>query len=296
VTARDATRRAMQRLLDLGGVRAESHERRTTWRHHWLEAGAGGGRPLVLIQGAGGGAANWYRLFEMLGRDRRLLAPELPGFGLSDPVNPQPPLGVQGADLMLDWLEAVLPGTAVDLLSTSFGGLVALRMAQRRPERIARLVLLNAAGLGRELAVAARLAAHPALHGLLERPSRAGTRVLLRALLTSVRLPADHEDALVEYMVAAAAGGAGAVLAAALGHFADLGGQREILSDDELRGLVPPVLIVWGGRDRFLAPSHGVRAAALIPDARRVVLDEVGHSPNWEAPDDVLSAVRAFLE
>src|SRR5690606_8268421 len=138
------------------------------------------------------------------------------------------------------------------VLGTSFGGLAALRLAQRRPERVERLVLLDAAGLGRDLPVLVKLTCVPLLGPALLRPSRAGTRWLLDRVLTSRRLPREHAAALADYLFWSARTGDVRVLVRAMAEFCDFGGQREVLSDDELAALRPPTLILWGAEDRFL--------------------------------------------
>lgn len=286
----------MHTLLELGGARVE--EAWTELPHgRMLHVEAGEGKPLILLQGAGGGAANWYRLLARLSGTRRVLAPELPGFGLSEPVAPRSPLGAQAADVMLSWLEARDIDERFDVVATSFGGLVALRLALAAPERVHRIVLLNSVGLGRGLAWPVRCAGLPLVRDTVRSPSRRGTALLFDTLLTSDRsqLPAEHRDAIIEYTWRTARLAAGAELATALWQFADLRGQREVLGPDELRRIEAPVRILWGAADRFLPCRHGIRAAGLIPRATCDLLTRVGHSPNWEAPDRVLEATAAFL-
>ncbi len=291
-----ATRDAMQTLLGLERVSArEVFTELPHGRVFHLEAGAG--PPLVLFQGAGGGAANWYRLLGPLSRSRRVLAPELPGFGLSDAVTARAPLGEHAAEILSAWLDANVPGGAVDIVATSFGGLVALRLAAARPDRVSHAVLLNAAGLGRGVAAPVRAAGLPVVRELLRTPSRWGTALLFRTLLTSdrSRLPPAHQAAIIEYTWRATQRGAGRQLAEALAMFANLRGQREVLSSADLARIRCPVLIVWGAADRFLPARHAARAARAIPTARSVLLGGIGHSPNWEAPAEVLREIDAFL-
>lgn len=257
---------------------------------------SGSGRPLVLLQGAGGGAANWYRLIGPLSQERRVLAPELPGFGISDRIAVREPLGGSAAEVLREWLAARIGEEAFDLVATSFGGLVALRLAERTP-LMERLVLLNATGLGRGVCLPARLASLPGMRRITSAPSRAGATLLLRLLLTSdrSRLDAAQERALVEYQWRTARAGAGSVLAESLRYFAGLRGQREVVTPAELARIRIPVLILWGTRDRFLPLRHGRRAAAALADGRFTTLEGAGHSPNWEDPEGVLAHVRPFL-
>ncbi|MBI4409667.1 MAG: alpha/beta fold hydrolase [Gemmatimonadetes bacterium] len=285
---------AMRRLLALGGVEAKSRFAYVAGaRLHYLEAGAG--EPLVLLQGASGGAANWYRVLGPLAAHFRVLALDLPGFGLSDPLNVEAPLGAGGAEVVSAWLGAAAIERCA-LVGTSLGGLLALRLAQREPGRVRRLVLLDAVGLGRELPLLVRCAGLPGLGRLLLRPTRSGTAWLFRRLLTSdrSRLDAAHQAALIDYLWSSARAGDARGMARAVRRFADPGGQREVLTDAELEALRVPVLVVWGERDRFVPLAHALRAAARIPGAELRILAGVGHSPNWEAPEAFLAAALAF--
>lgn len=260
---------------------------------HYLELGDG--PPVVLLHGAGGGAANWFGVMGRLAQRFRVLAPDLPGFGLSAAIEPRAELGRHVAEFVDTWVS----GFGVhrfDLVGTSFGGLVALRLAQRRPDAVGRLVLIDSAGLGREMPAAVRLAGLRVLGPLLLRPSRWGTRWLLRRLMTSGQpLDPSFEPVLLEYLYRTARAGDPALLARAFRLFAGPRGQREVLEDGELAALHAPTLVVWGRRDAFFPPSHAERAAARIPRAMLHWIEHAGHSPNWEAPGAVADAIVDFL-
>ena len=291
---RQALERAQAALYRLGGIEVERF-----WTPlsegavHHVELGRG--RPLLLLHGAGGGGANWYRVMGALAATRRVLAPDLPGFGFSDPVALRTPLGVRAAEHLEGWLDARAIRSC-DVVGTSFGALAAMRLAQGVRVRVDRLVLIDAVGLGAELPWLVRCAC-TRLGGpaLARSTTRAGTRFLLRSLLTSTRLPADHEDALISYLAASAQLDTTRHLERALRGFGALRGQSEILSDGELRALRVPTLLLWGERDRFVPTSHGARAARNLPHATLHVIAGAGHSPNWERPDEVSAALLAFL-
>lgn len=290
---RAAVEQAMRRLLAAAGADAESRWCMLDGRRiHYLEAGAG--PAVVLIHGAGGGAANWFGVLRRLAGRFRVLAPDLPGFGLSDPIEPRDRLGPQVAEVVDAWLRRI--GVRRPCLAgTSFGGLVALRLAQRRPDGISRLALIDSAGLGAELPALVRVAAVRLLGRFVLRPSTRGTAWLLRRLLTSGRpLDPDVEPALLEYLLRSAEAADRVTLERAYRLFCGPRGQREVLSDAELGALAHPTLVIWGRRDAFFPPSHAERAAARIPGATVRWIADAGHSPNWEAPDDVARALEGF--
>lgn len=63
----------------------------------------------------------------------------------------------------------------------------------------------------------------------------------------------------------------------------------------DLEKITAPALLLWGADDRFSPPSDGLRMAGLMPHARFVELEDVGHLPSLEAPEDCLEALRHWL-
>jgi 2-hydroxy-6-oxonona-2,4-dienedioate hydrolase len=111
--------------------------------HAWGE-----GEPLVLLHGGSGSWTHWIRNVEALAAaGRRVVVPDLPGFGDSA----RPPEG-QDADVvalaMAQGLRHLLGDAPVDVAGFSFGGLVGALMAAGQPERVRRLILIGAPGLG----------------------------------------------------------------------------------------------------------------------------------------------------
>ncbi|HSJ13442.1 MAG TPA: alpha/beta fold hydrolase [Longimicrobiales bacterium] len=282
---------ALARLLELSGCRPTRRWIDLAARLHLLEHGTGA--PLLLLHGGGGGAGNWYRLLAPLGRHARVLAPDFPGFGHSDELPLSLPLGMQAAHLLVQLLDALEIARA-SVLGTSFGGLAALRLARHFPDRVERLVLLDSAGLAAAAPALLWWATRPLIDRWALRPSRAGTRQVLRRLLTSSPLPAEHEDALTDYLSASARAHRQSA-PAALRAFLSGREQREWLDARELAGIAAPVLLLWGERDRFFPVAQARAAARVLPRGQLRVLPGAGHSPNWERPELVLRELEWFL-
>jgi pimeloyl-ACP methyl ester carboxylesterase len=284
---------AMHRLLELGGVDAVSR-----WtdvggvRLHHLECGAG---PVVLLlHGASGGGANWYRLLAPLSRSFRVLAPDLPGFGLSDAIQPAFPLSAAVTRLLREWLHALGVGPLA-VIGTSFGGLIAMRLAAALRSDVGRLVLIDSAGLGRDVGAFMKLASLPLVGRVALRPSRDSTAWMLEHLMTwsGRRLPDVHRETLVDYLWSSAAASDTAMMVRALRLFASVRGQREVVED--VGGISASALIVSGEHDRFFPPEQARHAAGRFPRAQHHLVRAAGHSPNWEAPAELLDLVLPFL-
>ncbi|MGH7751645.1 MAG: alpha/beta fold hydrolase, partial [Gemmatimonadales bacterium] len=141
---------------------------------------AGTGPTVVLVHGAGDYAGAWALVAPQLARRYRVLIPDLPGHGESEPASGPLKLGQ-----VLNGLEALLEqrgGTEpVILVGNSLGGWVALLYAQRHPDRVNRVVSVCGGGPRLELKVS------------LMPANREEARRLMRALLDpSTSTPPDY--------------------------------------------------------------------------------------------------------
>ena len=117
---------------------------------NYHDVGEGDGIPVLLLHGSGAGVsawANWRGLIPVLAEQRRVIAPDLVGFGyttLPDPVR------FEIFDTWIDQILALLDGLEipkVHVVGNSFGGGLALHLAVRHPQRLGRLVLMGAGGV-----------------------------------------------------------------------------------------------------------------------------------------------------
>lgn len=290
-------RAAMWRLMELGGTVRPSLFSRVTSVHgrrvHYLEAGRG--ETVLLLHGAGGGAANWYRLFPALARQYHVIAIDLPGFGLSESLTPQAPLGSQVARYVDEALKNSEGWTgAHHIIGTSFGGLAAFRLAQLHEPKS--LVLIDAAGLWPEAGWGLRISCNPILQSIPFKQTEAGTLWLLRHVLVANRIDPEHEAALADYIYWSNVRTDRRLLARAYTQFAGVRGQFEVFTDSEFRALAQKTLIIWGERDWFLPAPEARRSAALAAGATLRIIPNVGHSPNWEAPDVLLREILDFVK
>lgn len=130
-------------------IEARSHQMQTPCgdgRMEWRIWGSG--RPLVLIHGGAGAWSHWIRNIPEFEGGRLVIAPDLPGLGLSDsPPNPYTPESI--AQIVADGLSHVLPpGQQFDLVGFSFGGMISGLIAKLHGALVRTLTLIGPSGLG----------------------------------------------------------------------------------------------------------------------------------------------------
>ncbi len=217
---------------------------------------------------------------------------DLPGFGLTGPH----PAGDYSIGAYVRFVDAVTRRLGIDdfhLAGNSLGGRIAWNYAVAHPERVNRLLLVDASGypLRRTPSLIFRLAALPGIGDAL---AKLTPRILYRRSLEEVYA----DDSLVDE--------------ALVDRYFELSlreGNREAFlqrvraasrsaRDDPAAALAQigaPTLVQWGGQDEWIPPEHGRRFAEDIPDARLVVYDDLGHVPMEESPARTARDAREFL-
>ena len=293
------------------GVRSEIVEVGGTDVHVLRADGPAGGVPHLLVHGLGGVATNWIEVVAGLAEHGPVVAPDLPGFGRTEPPHPRAsrvPANVAFLRALLrrlGWERAVVHGN-------SMGGMLATLLALRAPEQVERLVLASPAlptsrrrmheidpltlvrflpfavpGAGRVALRAMRARISPEqeweqsaqfLHGDPERLSPELQAIGLENLVSG-RDVHWRLRGLVH---------AGESVVSSL-----LGARTLVRAVDEVTA---PTLVVWGDADRLVGRAVIDHLGERRPDWDLVALPAVGHVPMAEAPDDYLAAVAAFLD
>jgi pimeloyl-ACP methyl ester carboxylesterase len=261
-------------------------------RLHWAEVGRGPGHtPIVLLHGMNDSHLTWRRVAPALALDRRVLMPDLAGYGLSERPDACYELAWH-AKMIARWLEE-LRLEKVDLVGHSFGGGVAQVMLLECPARIRRLVLVASGGLGREVNVALRLASLP---GVVERWGQRfmglGTRLVLRGQRAGF---SPHE--IAELCAMNESAGSARAFARTVRDVIDWRGQRRTFfqrSGDLTE--IPPMAIFWGSRDSMIPAAHGRAFAESVDGVEFALFEDCGHYLHHEQPADFVRVLRAFLD
>jgi pimeloyl-ACP methyl ester carboxylesterase len=255
---------------------------------------AGTGPAVLLIHGLGGTRRTWRHLIPGLACTHTVIAPDLPGHGLSDPPAGDYSLGAHACamrDLLL-----TLGYPRASIVGHSLGGGVALQSAYQFPERTERLVLISSGGLGAEVTPILRAATLPGadtvVAGLSAIPAALTQRLfgVLPALIghSDARVLADVLRGLTDDHQRRAFLRTARTVIDWRGQTVSAGRQLGLLSE-------VPLLVAWGANYKTIPPQHHHALAERVPHAVTVEIADAGHYPHETAPTQLLSALQTFL-
>ena len=257
----------------------------------------GRGPALLLLHGLACDHTTWNPVIDRLARRYTVIAPDLLGHGLSDKPRADYTLGGY-ANGMRDLL-TLLGIDKVTVIGHSFGGGVAMQFAYQFPERTQRMMLVAPGGLGPEVTPLIKLIQAPGWEpamGLLTQPGirHAWTAALRAAGKVDSRytrdLPeiADIVDSwrdrrtrfAIRHLVRAVI---------------DWKGQIVTMTDRAYLTEAMPLAVVWGRDDQVLPVGHAANVAALAPRARVELIEDSGHFPQRDHPEQFVRIVDSFM-
>lgn len=271
--------------------------------HHWIDlthgrmhyVDEGTGAPVLLVHGTPTWSFEYRHVITALAPHARVIAPDHLGFGLS--ARPRDFAYTPEAH-SANLLELVdrLDLRNVTLVVHDFGGPIGLRLALDRPDRIARVVIINSWSWPFDddavMAKRARMAGgwvgkflykyfNASLRLIM--PSAYGNRAALTPRIHRQYLEVFRDrDARVRVLHQLAVS-----LLGSSAYYARLHERMQ-----ELRR--KPALIVWGLKDSAFQPYQLDRWRRELPEAQVVTVDQAGHWPHEEAADTVIAAIRQF--
>ena len=282
------TRQRWAAGLSLRQAQAADHR----WVYAEREAEAANAPTIVMIHGFTGSKENWYPLAKRL-RDRyRLLIPDLPGWGDSERIPGQDYGYVAQSGRLAAFVDEIArrPGSGVVLLGHSMGGGIAALTAADHPQNVARVGLLDAAGVrfkdnrfGTEV-----------LEG--KNPFGVEDEASLKRYLDTVfhidaakpSIPWPASRALIGWRKQQAGFEQGVL--DRIGR-----GEERFLPGEAAARIRQPALLLWCRQDAVIDFSAMDLYAAQMPQASKVLLDGCGHMSIVEKPDEVAAAVEYLV-
>lgn len=253
----------------------------------------GEGPPILLVHGLGGSWRNWLENIPFLADDHRVVALDLPGFGLS----PMPGLPVSMpayGDLVSRFADLVGLDPETHLIGHSMGGFISTEAVTAEPERFSRLSLVSAAGIsfatisGPRKSVTAAIVKmmipvaasrmernlgrkrlrSASFAGVIAHPGKIGNEILWElGYYATIRSPGLFDAAF------------------ALGGY----DNREALA-----GIDIPTQVIWGQQDRLVPVGAAYSYERRIPDSELSLVDDCGHMVQLERPARFNGEVSRF--
>jgi 2-hydroxy-6-oxonona-2,4-dienedioate hydrolase len=264
-----------------------------TWRRidgvdtRVIEAGSSSLPPVVLLHGTGGHAESFIFNLARLSRDHRVVAYDLPGHGWS--AGPERSYEIAGYS---QHLSAVLDDRGIRsavLVGQSLGGWVALDFAREHPERVERLVLVGPGGTTMNPAVMARIREDSL--DAVRNPTEESVRRRVQLLMP------DPPDELVQCRLRIYSQPDALLKTELLLCLQDPEVRaRNLLTDEHLRAVPHPTLLVGGDRDVVVPLDAVERMAQQLPNAQLAVMRGCGHWPQFERPEEFNAHVETFLQ
>ena len=246
---------------------------------HYVEAGSG--PTVILLHGLGGSTQAWQFNIGPLAEQFHVVVPDQIGFGKSDK-----PLVMYRIRTYVDFLDQFCKQLKIQratLIGNSMGGWIAAMFTAAFPDRVDKLVLVDAAGYAppKDLDARVLFALNPT--------TREGMKVLVAKVFYN---KAFQTDAAIDMAIAARlAAGDGFTIKSITESII----RGEDFIDDTVKTIKRPTLIVWGREDGLVPLAEGERFQKDIPGAKLVVFDQCGHVPNLEKPGEFNAAVIKFL-
>ena len=257
----------------------------------------GRGPALLLLHGLGCDHTTWAPVIAALARRYTVIAPDLLGHGRS--AKPRADYSVGGyANGMRDLL-TVLGIDKVTVVGHSFGGGVAMQFAYQFPERTERMILVAPGGLGREVTPAIRVITLPGFNqamGLVTLPGvRHATKLWLRSLAASGLARARDLDEVAEIVESFKDPRARAAIRHVVSAVVDWRGQVVTMTDRAYLTQAMPMCVIWGTNDSVIPVRHADVAAEVAPFATVEVIEDAGHFPHKDHPQQFVTIVNDFV-
>lgn len=259
---------------------------------------AGSGEPVfILLHGFGASTFSWREVLTPLAKYGTVLAYDRPAFGLTDRPIPGEWVGESpySLDAQVELLIGLMDTLGIQkavLVGNSAGGTVAFAAALKYPQRVQRLVAVDAA-------IYTSSTSSPFLQFLLHTPQMQHLGPLISRSLAGKRgddfiRSAWHDPARITPEVLA---GYRKPLQVDNWDVAlwqlTLASQKNAIAEN-LSRLVVPVLVVTGDDDRIVPTADSIKLAEEISGSQLVILDDCGHVPQEECPEQFLSAIYSF--
>jgi pimeloyl-ACP methyl ester carboxylesterase len=257
---------------------------------HYRDEGTG--FPIVLLHGTAASLHTWDAWSQELIKNYRVIRMDLPAFGITGP-NKNPDYSIKNYTKFLHQFLSKLQIEKCYLAGNSLGGNIAWNYTAEHPEKIAKLILIDASGLptNKPQPFVFKMAKTPILNSLfLYFTPKFFIEKNIKEVyaddskISSKLIERYHKMALRE-------GNRKAFIDRAKTDFT----PNEFKNSDKLQSILTPTLLIWGAKDEWIPLENGKRMNNLLPNATLYIIENSGHVPMEENPKESLLILKEFL-
>lgn len=253
------------------------------------------GPVVIFLHGVGCHVEFWEKNISAFSKKHRVFAVDVIGYGRTDKPEVEYTFELMG-NFVLDFMKAMDIEKA-SLVGNSMGGGISIWVASEAPERVEKVVLVDPVGVGRGLFPVMRLMTLPVLGNILTKPGRKGVLLQMKSCLAD---PSHVDDEFIDRttVINELPGNQRSFLSL-LRITANMGGMRkELITDfkERIKKIKSPILIIWGKQDAVLPITDIEAAVQKFDNARFHVMDQAGHCPQIDKPEEFNETVLDFLK
>ena len=252
----------------------------------------GEGFPIVLIHGTAASLHTWDDWTDELKRTNRVIRMDLPAFGITG-SNKNADYSLQAYTDFLNSFIEKLKLKKIHLAGNSLAGNIAWNYAADYPQKVEKLILVDASGLptNKQPPSIFKMAKTPLLKTLFLHVT---PKMLIKKNIKEVY--ADDSkitDELVDryHKMALRVGNRKAFIDRAKTDF----GLDSTVNINKLKTIMTPTLLIWGALDLWIPLDNGIRMDRILVNSSLKVLENSGHVPMEENPEESLKLMTDFL-
>lgn len=256
-----------QRFVDIEGYRIPYYR-------------GGEGPTLVLVHGFGDSKIRFLQTASFLTDSYDVILLDLPGFGDTEQIADRNYSIRRQAETLNKFLETIQTGP-VYLAGNSMGGHIGAALTLMHPDQVRKLVLLNAAGLRVDDPVPYKPAEAPlrtvddfdkSIGEMFKRKPYIPTAFKIHFVANS------QKNFLWLNRIRQ-----------------DIREGKDYILNDRAASILTQTLIIWGDSDTVVSPAHAQVWSRLLPNSTLIILDQTGHAPQYERPEDTALILKSFL-
>jgi pimeloyl-ACP methyl ester carboxylesterase len=240
----------------------------------------GSGPALLLLHAAWGDAEmSWSRVWDQLAQSHTVIAPDLPGFGQSEKLSTP---SLSGMAAMLKELLGALHLDHAVVVGNSFGAGVAIKFENDHRKMVSQLVLVDGGYMPVIQGFLKKLISLPGVNQgfrALIRNITFSRKTLNRSFANPSQLPAGFFEKIEQTTMA----------------YSRISFDTIMNHSSPLSKPTAPTLLVWGAEDGLTTLKQADALQKWIPEARLITIDNAGHMPQVEKPEEFVAAVSGEI-